>query len=403
MNSKAVWFIIATMVLDAVGVGLIFPIMPDLMARVGADSTANGALLGGILMAAYAAMLFVCSPAMGALSDAYGRRPVLILSLGILVADYIIMALSTSYWMLLVGRLLAGAAGATLIPATAYLADISPPEKRAASFGLIGAAYGIGFVMGPALGGVAATWHITAPFWLAAGFAAVNMLFGLMFLPESLSVEHRKPVTLRALNPFTAILDAFRLPGLAVPLLILFVFEFANMAYPTLWAYWLKEMFGWSAALIGASLTAYGIGIAVSQGVLLRVLAPRLGDFRTLVLSMAFAILALVGFGIAGKGWLVFALIPVAAVADMAPPIFAGLMSNRISKDRQGMLQGVITSMSSVSAMVAPLLFTWAFQVFARPDGPAPYFPGAPFLLAALLVALTLPFLKVLTTSPKNR
>ncbi len=397
MNSKAAWFIIATMVLDAVGVGLIFPIMPDLMVRVGADSTANGAFLGGILMAAYAAMLFVCSPAMGALSDAFGRRPVLILSLGILVADYIVMALATSYWMLLVGRLLAGAAGATLIPATAYLADISPPEKRAASFGLIGAAYGIGFVMGPALGGVAATWHIAAPFWLAAGFAAANMLFGLMFLPESLPAKHRKPVTMRALNPFTAIIDAFRLPGLAVPLMILFVFEFANMAYPTLWAYWLKEMFGWGAALIGASLTAYGIGIAVSQGLLLRVLAPRLGDFRTLMLAMAFAILALVGFGVAGKGWLVFALIPVAAVADMAPPIFTGLMSNRISEDRQGMLQGVITSMSSVSAMVAPLMFTWAFQLFARADGPAPYFPGAPFLLAAILVVLTLPFLKVLT------
>lgn len=398
---KAIWFILATLLLDAIGVGLIFPIMPDLMVRVGATSAAEGAFLGGILMAGYAAMLFVFSPAIGNLSDAVGRRPVLIIALAALVVDYVIMALATSYWLLLVGRLLAGIAGSTYVTATAYVADISPREKRAANFGLIGAAYGIGFVMGPAIGGLAATWNITAPFWLAAGFGALNVAVGLLALPESLPPDKRRAMTLRGANPFASIIDALRLPGLLVPLGALFVFEFANMAYPTLWAFWLKQSFGWGAGLLGLSLTAYGIGVAITQGVLLRGFIARLGEYRTLIFAIICSIFGLVGFGLARVEWLVFALIPIAALADMTPPTLTAMMSGRVDEASQGMLQGVIASLGSVAAVLAPLLMTWLFQVFAAPDA-AIYMPGAPFLLSGLLIVVALPFLPALKPARKT-
>lgn len=324
----------------------------------------------------------------------------LLISLATLVVDYIIMALATTYWVLLVARLLAGIAGATYVTATAYIADISPKQRRAANFGLIGAAYGIGFVMGPAIGGMAAAWHLSAPFWLAAGFAAANLALGLFILPESLARNKRRAMTRRGLNPFTAILDAFKLPGLALPLFCLFVFEFANMAYPTLWAFWLRESFNWGPALIGLALSAYGIGVAITQGGVIRFLIPRLGEYRTLMFALLCSIIALVGYGFARAEWLVFALLPIAALADITPPTITAMMSNSVDEDRQGMLHGVIASLGSIAAVVAPLLMTWLFQVFARDDGVF-YMPGAPFLLAGLMLLAVLPLF--LRLSPRRR
>ncbi|SMX27029.1 Tetracycline resistance protein, class C [Pelagimonas phthalicica] len=217
-------FILATMLIDAIGVGIVFPIMPDLMDRVGAGDTAQGAFWGGIMMSAYAAAMFLVGPIIGSLSDAYGRRPILVLALATLTIDYVIMALAETYWVLLVGRILAGLAGATYITATAYIADIAKPEERGAAFGMIGAAFGIGFVLGPALGGLASGWHITAPFWIAAGLSALNALFGIFILPESLKPENRRRFGKGDLNPFASIWKAFILPGLAIPLICLFVF-----------------------------------------------------------------------------------------------------------------------------------------------------------------------------------
>lgn len=396
----AILFILATILIDAIGVGLIFPMMPDLMARVGASDTAQGALWGGVLMAAYAAMQFVFSPVIGGLSDAFGRRPVLILALATLAVDYVIMALATGFWLLLMGRMLAGVAGATYITATAYLADISPPEKRAAHFGLVGATFGIGFVMGPALGGALATWHITAPFWVAAGFSALNVVFGLLVLPESLPPARRRAFTRADLNPFGAIRDAFRLPGLALPLFLLFAFEFTNMVYPTLWAFWSREAFGWSTALIGTSLTFYGLGVAFTQGAVLPFLVPRLGEFRTLILAATAAVIALFAFGATAAGWVVFALIPLACLADMVPPTAMAMMSNMVAEDRQGVLQGVIAALGSISAVVAPLLLTPLFHVFAVEDADI-YWPGAPFLASGMLLLLVFP--AFLALNPKRR
>lgn len=383
-------FILATLLVDAIGIGIVFPIMPDLMIRVGADSVAEGSVWAGLLLASYAGAQFLCAPVVGSVSDAWGRKPVLLAALAFLVLDYAIMALAQSLWVLLVGRTLAGVAGATYITATAYISDISPKEQRAANFGLIGAAFGIGFVLGPTLGGLAATWHITAPFWLAAGFAAMNLAFGIVALPESLRPENRRPFGKRDLNPVGAILRAYRLPGLAIPLTCLFVFAFADMVYPTLWAFWGRAVFGWSTLIIGLSLSAYGLLVAVAQAGVMPVAVRLMGERRVMIAGLAVAAISLIGFGFAAAVWAVVVFLPLAALSDLVPPTLTALAANATDENRQGMIQGVIASQGSIAAVVAPLIYTWVFGRFADP-GTGLYLPGAPFLLSAVLVLAILP------------
>ncbi len=384
-------FILATLMIDAIGIGIVFPIMPDLMDRVGAGSTAEGALWGGIMMSAYATAMFLFGPIVGSLSDAYGRRPVLIAALATLAIDYVIMAMAQTYWVLLVGRVLAGMAGATYITATAYIADIAKPDERAASFGMIGAAFGIGFVLGPAVGGIASDWHVIAPFWIAAGLSALNVAFGLFGLPESLKNENRRPFGKRELNPFGIILRAFMIPGLAIPLVCIFVFEFANMVYPTLWAFWGREVFAWNGFTIGLTLSAYGVLIAAVQAGVLPQLTKRLGDYRTLVFATITGVVALVGFGTSTAIWAVVVFLPFAALSDMAPPLMTAFVANRVGEDQQGLVQGVIASLSSVAAVAAPLSLTGVFERFVGGNGI--YLPGAPFLVAALLIVAIMPLI----------
>ncbi len=384
-------FILATLLIDAIGIGIVFPIMPDLMERVGAHSTAEGALLGGILLSAYAAAMFLFGPIIGSLSDAYGRRPVLIAALLTLTLDYVIMAMAETYWLLLVGRVIAGMAGATYITATAYIADIAKPEERGASFGMIGAAFGIGFVLGPALGGLASSIHITAPFWIAAALSGLNVALGIFVLPESLKPENRRPFGKRDLNPFGTIKRAFLIPGLAIPLICIFVFEFANMVYPTLWAFWGREVFGWDAFTIGLTLSAYGILIAVVQAGVLPQMTRHFGDFKTLVIAIIAAVIGMIGFGLTGAVWAVIVFLPFAAFSDMAPPLMTAFAANCAEDDQQGLVQGVIASLTSISAVAAPLLLTGVFERFVNTDGI--YLPGAPFLLTAVLVVVIVPLI----------
>jgi len=400
MDRKVLVLILATIFLDGVGIGIVFPIMPDLMTRVGALSVTEGAFWGGLLMSAYAAMQFLFGPVVGGISDAFGRRPVLLVALAALAIDYVIMALADTLTLLMVGRILAGIAGATYITATACLADISPPHKRAANFGLIGGTFGLAFVLGPALGGLTATIDISAPFWIAGGIAAVNFAFAFFLLPESLPVERRRAFGRRDLNPFGAILAAFRMPGLALPLVLIFVFEFANMVYPVIWSFWTRELLGWSAALIGLSLAVYGGGVALTQGGVMRVLLPRLGESRVLLLGMVTGAIASLGFGMTGVAWAVFAFLPLAALSDMVPPTMTAIMANQVDEDRQGVLQGVIASLASIAAITAPVVMTAVFQGFTGANAPV-YLPGAPFLLAGVLMAATLPFtLRLMRAAP---
>ncbi|WP_293574909.1 MFS transporter [Phaeobacter sp.] len=382
-------FILATLMIDAIGIGIVFPIMPDLMDRVGAGSTAEGAFWGGVMMSAYAATMFLFGPIIGSLSDAYGRKPVLLVALVTLTLDYIIMALAPTYWLLLVGRIIAGLAGATYITATAYISDIAKPEERSASFGMIGAAFGIGFVLGPALGGLASGIHVTAPFWIAAGLSALNVLFGLFILPESLKKQNRRPFGRRDLNPFGSIGRAFLTPGLAIPLICIFVFEFANMVYPTLWAFWGREVFAWDGFTIGLTLSGYGVLIAIVQAGVLPRLTKRLGDYPTLVLAVAAAVVGMIGFGFSTAVWAVILFLPIAALSDMAPPLMTAFAANRVGEDQQGLVQGVIASLTSVAAVLAPLTLTGLFEHYV--NGTSIYFPGAPFILSALLIVAIVP------------
>lgn len=383
-------FILATLMIDAIGIGIVFPIMPDLMARVGAGDIAQGSLWAGLLMSAYAGAQFLFAPVVGSLSDAFGRKPVLLVALALLALDYVVMAVAGTFWLLLLGRTLAGLAGATYITATAYMADITPPGQRAARFGLIGAAFGIGFVLGPALGGLAATWHISAPFWLAAGLSALNLLFGLIVLPESLKPENRRPFGARDLNPFGTIVAAFRVPALALPLICIAVFEFANMTYVTLWAFWSREMFGWSTLLIGLSLSAYGLLVALVQGGVMPLAVARLGEARLAFWGLVLAAVTFTGLGLANAVWMVLPLLVMAALTDLVPPTLMAISANAVEDDRQGMVQGVIASLSSLAAVLAPLVFTPLFGLFVS-GAAGVVLPGAPFLFAALLVLAILP------------
>ena len=384
--------------IDAIGVGIVFPIMPDLMDRVGSGSAAEGALWGGVMMSAYAAAMFVFGPVVGSLSDAYGRRPILIVALATLAIDYIIMAMAQTYWVLLVGRIIAGMAGATYITATAYISDITKPEERGNAFGMIGAAFGVGFVFGPALGGISSGWHVTAPFWIAAALSTLNMVFGLFILPESLNEESRRSFSKRDLNPFASIIRAFLIPGLTIPLICIFVFEFANMVYPTLWAFWGREVFAWNSFTIGVTLSAYGILIAAVQAGLLPQMTKRLGDYRTLILASIAAVIALVGFGFSTAAWAVAIVIPIAALSDMAPPLLTAVAANKVADDQQGLVQGVIASLASVAAVVAPLVLTGVFERFVNNNGL--YFPGAPFFVAAVLIIAIIPL--ILCLNPRR-
>lgn len=382
-------FILLTLLIDAMGIGIVFPIMPDLMDRVGAESTAQGALWTGLIASAYAAAMFLFGPIVGSLSDAFGRRPVLIIALITMAINYAIMATAQTFWLLLVGRIIAGIAGATYITATAYIADISKPEERGAAFGMIGAAFGMGFVFGPALGGLASGWDITAPFWIASALAALNALFGIFKLPESLNAEHRRAFGKRDLNPFGTILRAFAIPGLAIPLLCILVFEFANLVYPTLWAFWGRELFGWDGFTIGLTLSAYGILIAIVQAGILPQLTKRLGDYRTLVIAITCAIVGFLGFGVASAVWIVAVVLPIAALSDMVPPLLTAFAANKVGEDLQGLVQGVIASLSSLAAVVSPLVLTGVFDWGVSSSGF--YLPGAPFLVGAALILAILP------------
>lgn len=392
MQNKPFLFILATLMIDAIGIGIVFPIMPDLMDRVGAASTAEGSVWAGLTMSAYAAAMFLCGPAIGSLSDSIGRKPVLLAALALLAVDYVVMALAGSLWLLLLGRTIAGMAGSTYVTATAYIADISSPEEKAARFGKIGAAFGIGFVIGPVLGGLAATIHISAPFWIAAALAALNVAFGLMVLPESLPKGKRRSFTMRDANPFTAIFDAFRMKGLAIALICLFVFEFANMVYATLWAFWTREVFDWSTALIGTSLAIYGILLAGVQGGLMPLLIKWFGEKRVLWFGIAASIVSLIGFGFTSTLWALAIFLVIAALSDLTPPLLTAIGSNMVDEQRQGMLQGVIASLSSIAAVVAPLVLTSVFGVFSDPEASV-YLPGAPFLLSAGLVIAIAPLI----------
>lgn len=393
MSRKAsIYFLLFTVVIDAMGIGIIMPVTPDLIRELLNADLSEAALWGGALSASFAVMQFLFGAAIGNLSDRYGRRPVLLASLLIVGVDYIIMGLTNSIWVLLLGRIIGGIASATQATASAYMADISKPAEKAQNFGLIGAAFGVGFILGPLLGGLLAEFGSRAPFFAAAALALANFLFGAIILDETVTEEMKRKLEWRRINPFGALKHVGSLPGLG-PLLVMFFFhQVAFFVYPTVWAYYTQERYDWSAFEVGISLMCFGLGMAIVQGGLIRLVVPRIGEWKTAVMGLIVSVIAFVSFAWAPQGWMVYALIPLTVIGLIAGPAISGIMSQRVSDQAQGELQGVLTAVGAIGSVISPIIMTGLFSYFTS-DASSAYLPGAPFLLAALLELMALAFL----------
>ena len=384
-NRLPLIFILITVMLDSMGIGLIMPVMPDLIQELEAGDLGQAALWGGILAAIFAVMQFLFGPVIGGLSDRFGRRPVLLIALVVMAFDYVLMAVAGTIWLLVIGRIIGGITAATQSTASAYMADISKPEDKSANFGLIGAAFGMGFVLGPLMGGLLAEYGTRAPFWAAAVLAGANAIFGYFALPETVTDRIRRPFSLRRANPLGAFKHIGQLPGLGRLMGMSFIYGIAFFVYPSIWAYFGKLQFGWGPGMIGLSLGAFGIGIAIVQGVLIRPILARIGERNAVLLGLGVDVVAFVALGFVTNGWIALALTPLTALGSIAGPALQGIMSRTAPDDQQGELQGALTSINAVASIAAPLAMTQVFFYFTHENAPI-YLPGAPFILSAILV-----------------
>lgn len=388
-HRKAIYFILITVVIDAIGIGLIMPVMPSLLLDLGGSSLANAAIWGGILSTVFAAMQFLFGPLVGNLSDRFGRRKILLVSMTVMAVDYVLMGLAHALWLLFLARILGGITAANHSTAGAVIADVSKPDEKAANFGLMGAAFGVGFILGPMLGGLMAEFGPRAPFYLAAVMAGANAVFGYFVLPETVTDRNRRPFDWRRALPHGAFRSVAAIPGQGRMMIVLFFQEIAFVVYPVIWAFYTIGKFGWEPWLVGVSLGAFGVMMAISQGVLIRIAIPRLGEYGTAILGLSIEMVAFVAIAFAPTTWVIFALLPISALGMLAGPAMQGIMSRAVSDDAQGELQGVVSSVRAMASIIAPLVMTGLFSWFTR-AGADLYFPGAPFIASALLILIAL-------------
>ena len=382
-------FIFITILIDVIGLGIIIPVMPKLIEQLTGEGVSAASRYAGYLTFAYAAAQFVFAPVVGGLSDRFGRRPVLLASLLGLGCDYVFLALAPTLGWLFVGRVLAGITGASFTTATAYIADVSPPEKRAQNFGLVGAAFGVGFIVGPVLGGQAAHWGPRAPFLVAAACSLLNFLYGLLIVPESLPTERRRAFEWKRANALASLSRLRLYPqivGLVAALVLLFL---AGSATQSVWTFYTILKFNWGEDLIGWSLGVVGVGALVVQGGLVRVAIPKLGAARAIVLGIVCYIIGQLLFGLATQGWMMFAVTGIYALGGLVGPALQGAISAEVPPNEQGELQGTLTSLVSATGVVGPLLMTSLFAFFTGKAAPV-YLPGAPFLAGSALALLAL-------------
>lgn len=390
-HRHALTFIFLTLLIDVTGLGLIIPVIPKLILTLRGGTLAEAAKWGGYLGFAYAGLQFLTAPVLGGLSDRFGRRPVLLLSLLGFGLDYALQGFAPTLGWLFAGRCIAGITGASFTVASAYIADISPPEKRAQNFGLIGMAFGVGFILGPVVGGLlGAAYGPRAPFYAAAGLALLNAVYGYFVLPESLDATHRRPFEWRRANPVASLLNLGRYPqilGLAGAMFLLYI---AGSATQSTWTYFTFERFQWTEKQVGYSLAFVGLVSGIVQGGLTRILIPRLGQRRAVVIGIACYAVGLACFAFATQGWMMYAFLIPYGLGGLAGPAVQALVSEAVPPSEQGELQGALTSLMSISSIIGPLLMTALFYHFSRHAPGAPYFPGAPFLAGAGLTLLAL-------------
>jgi DHA1 family tetracycline resistance protein-like MFS transporter len=380
-------FVLMCVLIDTVGFGIILPVLPKLMMQIGATDVGGAASLGGYLLVVFAGLQFLFGPVMGNLSDAYGRRPVLLLAMLAFGVNYALMGLAPSIAWLFVGRALTGISGALYAPANAYIADVTPPEKRAQSFGMVGAAFGLGFVIGPAIGGLLGEAGPRAPFFAAAALALVNFLYGVFVLPESLPKTRRRPFSLARANPLGA-LRAFRnQPEVLRLALAAFFWQLAFHVYPATWSYFVIAKFELSPGAIGATLALSGVSMATVQGLLTGRIVRRLGEARAALLGVAVGASVFAAYAFTTQSWMLYPLLAIGGFQGIAMPSINALMSKQLGPERQGELQGGMASVMGLSSIVGPLALT---QALASCTGPKAriQFPGASFLLASLLAAI---------------
>jgi DHA1 family tetracycline resistance protein-like MFS transporter len=381
-KAASIPFILVSVLINVMGLGLVIPVLPKLIQSL-AGSVEAGALLNGIFFAVYALMQFAFGPVLGMLSDRYGRRPVLLASLVGTGIDYLIAAFTQSIWVLFLARVVAGALGASLSTANAYIADISQPEERAKNFGLIGAAFGMGFVLGPVLGGVLGSIDLRLPFFFAAGLAFLNFLYGYFVLPESLKPESRSATT-RPLNPLTglAILGQTSiLRGLILSLSLIFL---AFGALQSIWVLYTAHKFGWTPLEVGFSLFLVGLGGVIVQAALVGPVAARLGERKGLILGQSVGIFSFTLYGLATQGWMMYAIIALAALSNLGQPLIQSLLTREVSPKEHGALQGALTGVQSLTLATGALIGGIIFSLVAKP-GLAPWLVGLPFFVGALL------------------
>ncbi len=386
-RTAAITFIFITVVLDILALGIVIPVLPVLVEEFLGGDTARAASVFGLFGTVWALMQFVLAPILGSLSDRFGRRPVILLSCLGLGLDYVLMALAPTITWLFVGRVLSGVTSASFATAGAYIADVTPPERRAAGFGMIGAAFGVGFVLGPALGGVLGAVDPRLPFWVAGGLALVNALYGYFVLPESLPLERRKSFSWRRANPLGTLDMLRRHAGLAGLASVAVIYHLVHHVLPSVYVLYVGYRYGWNPRDTGLTLAAVGVMSVIVQGGLVRPLVARFGERRTLLTGLAAGIAGYLIFGLAEQGAWFLMGVPVFGLMGLFNPSLQGLMTRRVAASEQGQLQGINGSFMGLTGIVGPGLFTSVFAL-AIGRGAGWQLPGAPFVLAASLLSV---------------
>jgi MFS transporter, DHA1 family, tetracycline resistance protein len=388
-RTPAISFIFITIVIDVLGIGIIIPVLPKLIMELTNSDISHASRYAGLLQASYSAMQLFFAPLIGGLSDKYGRRPVILFSLFGFFLDYLLLVYAPTLAWLFVGRILAGITGASFTAASAYIADISNDENRTKNFGMVGAAFGVGFIVGPLIGGVLGDIGTRVPFMFAAGLTFLNWLYGYFILPESLKEENKRAFDWKRANPIGSLKNLGRYPAILGMLGALFCLQLAGQTHPNTWSYFTIKVFNWSGAEVGYSLAFVGLIVGIVQGGLNRIINPKLGDRNSVIVGLLFYAFGFVLFSFATKGWMMYAAMLPFGLGGIAGPTIQSLITKQVAPNEQGELQGGITSMQSLTALIGPLLFPTIFFYFSSNQAKI-FYPGAAFMVASILTIISL-------------